>query len=208
MNDSRVTRLLVWCGPVFAILFMALSMATGDGPGEKASAAKIIDYYDDHRGLALVSVFGSPLAVALLIAFAAVVRAKAREQGQNGPGPSIMLAGAAVWSAGLLLGSMITLAQLDASDHKHGEAGIALNDMASASWVPFIGGIAVFLIGAGLTALSSRMLPTWLGWAALVVGIVSLAGPGGFLGFFGAPLFMLIAGIVLATRDRAAVPVG
>jgi hypothetical protein len=193
---------------VFAILFMGLSLVAGDGPGEKASAAKIIDYYDDHRGLALVSVFGSPLAVALLIAFAAVVRVRARELGQKGPGPSIMLAGAVVWSAGLLLGSMITLAQLDASDHKHGEAGIALNDLANASWVPFIGGIAVFLIGAGITALSSRMLPTWLGWLALVVGIVSLAGPGGFLGFFGAPIFMLIAGIVLATRDRAAVPVG
>ena len=208
MNDSRLSKLLVWCGPVFAVLFLALSFASGDGPGEKASAAKIIDYYDDHRGILEATVFGAPLAVALLIAFAAAVRVRARQQGANGVGPSIMLAGAAVWSAGMLLGSMITLAQLDASDHKHGEAGIALNDLAGASWVPFIGGIAVFLVGAGITALKTQMLPAWLGWLALVVGIVSLAGPGGFAGFFGAPLFMLIAGIVLSTRDREPVAVG
>ncbi|HJQ42601.1 MAG TPA: hypothetical protein VJ831_05925 [Jatrophihabitantaceae bacterium] len=206
MNDSRVSKLLVWCGPVFAVLFLALSFASGDGPGEKASGAKIIDYYDDHRGILEATVFLAPLAVALLIGFAAAVRARARHQNENGVGPSIMLAGAAVWSAGMLLGSMITLGQLDASDHKHSEAGIALNDLANASWVPFIGGIAVFLVGAGITALTSRLLPAWLGWLAFVVGIVSLAGPGGFVGFFGAPLFMLIAGVVLSTRDRA--PVG
>jgi hypothetical protein len=58
-----------------------------------------------------------------------------------------------------------------------------------------------------MTGLGAQVAPRWLGWAALVLGIVSLAGPGGFVGFFGAPLWILIAGITLAMRDRSpAVP--
>jgi hypothetical protein len=72
--------------------------------------------------------------------------------------------------------------------------------------VPFIAGIAIFMIGAGLALLGSRIVPVWLGWIALVVGVVSLAGPGGFVGFFAAPVWILVVGIVLAVR-RTEVPV-
>jgi hypothetical protein len=205
MNDVRLSRLLVWCGPVFAVLFLALSFISGDTPDAKSSAAKVLNYYDDNSTKIMATVFLSPLAAALLIAFAAAVRSRARSTGQTGPGPSVLLAGAVVWSAGLLLGSMVSLAGVDAADNKQGDVGVALNVLNGASWVPFIGGIAIFLIGAGLTGLGSRILPTWLGWVALVLGIVSLAGPGGFIGFFGGPLWMLVAGILLIVRERGSV---
>ena len=68
-------------------------------------------------------------------------------------------------------------------------------------WIPFIAGIAATLIGAGLTVLSSGVLPRWLGWVALVAGVISLAGPGGFLGFFVGPLWILVAGVLLFRRS-------
>jgi hypothetical protein len=116
----------------------------------------------------------------------------------------VLLAGAVLWASGLLLGSMVTLAQVSAADNRQLQLGQTLNVLASASWVPFIGGIAVFLIGAGITGLSSRLLPTWIGWAALVLGIVSLAGPGGFIGYFAGPLWILVAGILLGVPAGAA----
>jgi MFS family permease len=205
VDGVRVSRLLIWSGPVFAVLFAILAVASGDAPGVNKSPAEINKYFDDHSGMLLASVFLSPLAIALLIGFTAAVRTRASESGRSAVGPAIMMAGAVVWSAGLLLGSMITLAQVDASDDKHNEATHALNDLSGASWVPLIAGIAVFLIGAGITALASRLLPAWLGWLALALGVISLAGPGGFVGFFGAPLWLLVGGTLLGLRDRGAV---
>lgn len=202
MSDNRSSRHLFWTGPVFAVAFMVLSFAAGDSPGEKASAAKLNAYFHDHKNVLLVSVLLSALACALLIVFAAQLRSRAVELRQNLVGPTVLVGGAVLWSAGLLTGSMITLAQIDASDHKLNDASITLNALNQASWVPFISGIAVFLIGAGMTSIGTSLLPKWLGWLALVVGVVSLAGPGGFIGFFGAPLWILIAGTVLAARSR------
>jgi MFS family permease len=198
MNGSRASRWLIWSGPLFAVLFLIVSFSMGNAPSENASGAKLITYYHDHRTGLLASVFLSPLAAVLLVLFAAQVRARARNAAENLTGPTVLVSGAVLWAAGLLLGSTIGLAQLDAADKKQAEASVALNFLSSASWIPFIAGIAVFLVGAGMTGLGSRITPRWLGWAALVVGIVSLAGPGGFIGFFGGPLWMLIAGIMLA----------
>jgi hypothetical protein len=106
----------------------------------------------------------------------------------------------------MLVGSLLDLALLSASDNNQSDVAQGANVLASADWIPFIGGIAIFLIGAGLTVLASRVMPAWLGWIALVVGVVSLAGPGGFIGFFVAPLWILVAGIMLAVRRDDTAP--
>jgi hypothetical protein len=203
MNGDRASRWLIWSGPLFAVVFLVLSFATGSPPGDGASAAKVMAFYHDHRNGQLTSVFLSPLGAALLVLFAAQVRMRARSLRQTTTGPTVLLAGAVLWAGGLLLGSAITLAQVGAADKKQAEAGLALNQLSNASWIPFIAGIAIFLIGAGMTGLGTAITPKWLGWVALAVGVVSLAGPGGFIGFFGAPVWILISGILLATRNRA-----
>jgi hypothetical protein len=209
MNEVRLSRLLVWAGPLFAVVFLGISFLTGSAPGADSSAAKITNYYDDHRTVLLWSVFLTPLGCALLLGFVAAVRMRARENGNDGgPGLTIMTGGAVLWAAGMLTGSMITLALVDAADKNKIASAGALNFLADASWLPFIGGIAVFLVGAGLASLRSRTLPNWFAWITLAAGIVSLAGPGGFIGFFAAPLFVFVAGIVLATRQPESVPVG
>jgi hypothetical protein len=112
-----------------------------------------------------------------------------------------MVSGAVLWAAGMLFGSTLDLAAADVGDKKLEGAAQAVNILIEASWLPFIVGIAVTLIGAGMTVLRSGVLPSWLGWIALVVGIVALAGPGGFVGFFVGPIFMLVAGILLYMRQ-------
>jgi hypothetical protein len=97
---------------------------------------------------------------------------------------------------------VLSLALLSSSDHNQPQVAQAANVLSNASWIPFIGGIAVTLIGAGMTVLRTRILPVWLGWVALVAGVVSLIGPGGFLGFFVGPLWMLVAGVMLGLRSR------
>jgi hypothetical protein len=204
MNEKS-SRWVMWCGPVFAVLFLAGSFFLGgDEPGEKASGATVMKYYNAHQGRAMISVFGTPLLVALLLLFAGGLRARGRRQGSSDVGSTVMLAGAVLWASGILVGSTIELAQVSSADHKQAGVAQTMNVLGNADWIPFIGGIAIFMLGAGIAALNSHIVPRWLGWIALVIGIISLAGPGGFLGFFGAPLWLLVVGIMLAVRPADA----
>jgi hypothetical protein len=206
MNEKATSRWLLWSGPLFAVLFLVgvFGIEGDEPPGEKASGAELVKFFDAHQGRGMISVFVTPLLAALLIMFAGAVRARAQRQETSSVGAAMMLGGALLWSAGMLVGSMLTLAQISSADHNQPQVAQTVNVIAAADWVPFIGGIAVFLIGAGLTVLGSRVLPVWLGWIALIVGIVSLAGPGGFVGFFVGPLWVLVAGIMLALRREDA----
>ncbi len=205
MNDSRARRWLIWTGPIFGVLFLVMGLIfEGSTPGEKASSAEVMKHFNSHQGRTATEVFLAPLAATLLILFASEIRTRARERGPRGAGPTVLVGGAVLVAASILAGAALSLALLTASDHKQAQVAETLNVLSNDNWIPFIGGIAVFLIGAGMTALSAGLLPKWLGWVALVVGVVSLAGPGGFVGYFAAPLWMLVAGILLAVRTERA----
>lgn len=200
MNDKS-SRLVMWCGPLFAALFIGVGFfLTGDEPGEKSSGATVMKFYNAHQGRGMISVFGTPLLVALLLLFASGLRARSRQQGNGETGATVMLGGAVLWAAGILLGSTVELALISSSHHKQADVAHVLNVLNNADWLPFIGGIAIFMLGAGIAVLTSRFAPAWLGWVAVVAGVASLAGPGGFIGFFVAPVWMLVVGIILALR--------
>jgi hypothetical protein len=199
----RGSRLLALTGPLFFVLFaVAIFAFDGDGPGAGASAQTVVGYARDHDTDLLVNAFGGAPLAALVVVFFSHLRAVARQRvGAEGAGPTVMVAGAVLWSAGMLFGSTLDLAALDMGDKRVAGAAQALNLLLEASWLPFIVGIAITLIGAGMTALGTGVVPRWLGWIALVVGIIGLAGPGGFACFFVGPLFMLVAGIMLYVRQ-------
>ncbi len=198
-------------GPAFAVLFWAVVFTLeGDTPGEKASAAEVVDYFNGHKGRTIADVFLAPLLVALLLLSVAylVARLRDHERGTTSRlGRAMLAMGTAVWAAGALLGSVASLTLVSSADNGQVEIAHTVNVLANSLWVPFIAGLAMTMIGAGLSVLSTSVLPHWLGWIALVVGVVSLAGPGGFLGFFAAPLWLLVTGVMLFLQPEAEVSV-
>jgi hypothetical protein len=56
----------------------------------------------------------------------------------------------------------------------------------------------VTLLAAGIASARGAGLPAWLGWSAIVIGVLALAGPLGMIAFLAAPVWVLIAAIVLA----------
>jgi hypothetical protein len=199
-------RWMVWTGPLFTVVFAgALFGLEGSTPGEKASSKEVMDYFNSHQGRTMTEVFLAPLMAALLVLFASHIRTMVRDRHLvPGQGPTVLLAGAVLWASGLLLGSVLSLALVSASDHGQDQVAQTMNVLANDSWIPFIAGVAVTLIGAGLTVLGTGILPRWMGWVALVVGVISMAGPGGFLGFFVGPLWLLVAGVMLGRAPAPA----
>jgi hypothetical protein len=200
---------LAWTGPLFTVAFYVVVFALeGSTPGEKASAQEVMDYYNSHAGATFAELFLAPAVTTLLILFLSYLRSVFRERRPDHPGGTVLMAGGIIWAGALLLGSVIQLMLVGSSDHGQEQVAETANVLGNDSWIPFIAGIAITLIGAGMSVLSSDVLPRWLGWVALVGGVISLAGPGGFLGFFLGPLWILVAGVMLARRpdpDRAAV---
>jgi hypothetical protein len=195
-------RLLALTGPLFTVVFAIAVIVSDDGPGEKASGKAVVAFVNDHDTELLVGAFGGPLLAALIVLFFSYVRSVARSRGAEGAGPTVMLGGAVLWAAGLLLGSMLNLAAVGAADDNLEQVAQTLNVLLEAEWIPFIAGTAVTLIGVGMTTLSTRVVPAWLGWLALVIGIIGLFGPGGFATFFVGPLWMLVSGILLYVRTE------
>src|SRR4051812_45742753 len=171
MNGSRTSRWLAWTGPLFVVGFAIIVFGLeGSTPDEKASLQKITSYYSAHQGRSTAASFLAPLGAALLVIFAAYVRAVARERNPAaGVGPNVLLAGAVLWAGGILLGSTIDLTLVTSVHHHQDVVAQTANVMNNEDWIPFIAGTAVFLIGAGMTVLGTRILPVWLGWVALVV---------------------------------------
>ena len=200
-------RLSTLAGPVFAIVFLVATALAGSTPDEKSSGTKVISYYLDHDTSTLSGAFGGPVLALLLLLFFSQLRSVARASALGaGAGPTVMIGGAVVWASGLLIGSWLDLALVASA--KHHQEGVAqtLNVLSAADWIPFIAGIAVTLVGAGMTVMSTGVLPRWMGWVALVVGVIALAGPGGFLGFFLSPLWILVAGVMLLRAESSVEP--
>jgi hypothetical protein len=206
MNGARSSRWLAWAGPLFTIGFGVIVFALQPStPGEKASAQRVVNYYEAHQGRTLTSAFMGPLGAILLILFASYVASLARDRADGaGAGPTVLVAGAVVWASGLLLGSTVDLVLASAAHHHQGDIARTFNVLSNDSWIPFIAGIAITMVGAGMTVLRSRIVPVWLGWVALVAGVISLIGPGGFIGFFVAPLWLLVVGIMLGIAKEPA----
>jgi hypothetical protein len=208
MNGARTSKWLAWTGPLFVVGFAVIVFGLeASTPDEKASLSKITSYYNAHQGRSTTAALMAPLGAALLVLFASYLRSVAREKNPAAiVGPTVLVAGAVLWAGGILLGSAFDLTLVSAVHHHQDAVARTINVINNDDWIPFIGGVAVTLIGAGMTVLTSRVLPVWLGWIALVVGIVSLAGPLGFVGFFIAPLWLLVAGVMLALTKGAPAP--
>jgi len=67
-------------------------------------------------------------------------------------------------------------------------------------FVPLVAGACVFMIANGLLTLRHGVLPAWLGWIALLIGVVSVT-PIGFIGFLATMGWVLVVSVLLVVRE-------
>jgi hypothetical protein len=105
-----------------------------------------------------------------------------------------------VWSASELEG-----AAANAAHEGHEEAVYALSQLHSYDWLTFNAAWAAVLLATGLGARRNGMLPSWLAWATIVLGATQLT-PIGFLGSLLIPPWLIVVGIWLFWKSKAAAP--
>lgn len=196
-----------WLVPLTGIAFIVLLAVSlivqGSPKGADDGPAAVAKWYLDNKDAAEISSFIGVVGAALLIFFGAYLR-KVLEAAE-GPGsmlPILALIGVTIVAIGGAIDGMLLFAAAEAADDIPAPEIQTIQAIWDNDFLPFFLGVLVFLWSVGLSVLRSGVLPKWLGWFAIVFGVISLAGPIGFIGALGAAVWIIIASIMLSMRAR------
>jgi hypothetical protein len=204
MERKGMERFAPLAGVLFIVLAIASVIVGGDPPDADASTQKIVDFYSDNETENIISAVLGAWATVAFLWFAGVVRANVACAERPGSRlASVVMAGASIFATGLFILSGLQFILADMADEVSPEAAQALHVLYDGLWLPLVGGLCPFLLAAGLGAIRHGAFPTWLGWIAIVLGVVCLT-PLGFIGFLAGLVWILIASIVLFLKANAA----
>jgi hypothetical protein len=199
---SRWTRLAPLTGVAFFALLLASFIVGGSTPGTGDSGQSVINFYTAHKDKEMVSAFLGFYAVVFFLFFAGVLRARLRKALPESALPPISFAGAIFIAIAGSVFASVTIALTDVPDKLGPDAAQALNLLVNDFFAPLIAGVCVFMIANGIATLRYAVLPAWLGWIAILIGIVAVT-PIGFFGFLAMAIWTLIVSVLLYARTGA-----
>jgi hypothetical protein len=202
-TQTRFWSRLGVLGGVYAVLFVIANVLLGE-PGSGTAGATVVKYYHDHETTETVGVFAVAFAVVALTFFLASLRRTLSGTEEGRYLGNVVTVGGAVYAAGLMTMTALTVALIDAAKDNMPGTAQTLNVLSSDMWLPVVVGLALLGLGTGVSALRSAALPKWLGWVSVAFGVLALAGPAGGIAFLVAPAWALVIGIVIMRSSRAA----
>ncbi len=204
----KLPRFAPLTGIAFVVLLIVgFGPVGGNSPGSDDSASKISAFYHDHQTKEVVAAVIVALAVIFLAMFVVALRDYLRGDGAGGDfWPTVALVGGVVSVAGFCLAITVHAALVDGGHNQlPGDAMVALNAVDNWDFFAFAFPLTILLFGvAGATLKAGADLPKWLGWLALVIGILFFAGPVGFIAFLLTGIWIIIASVVMYRRAGAA----
>jgi hypothetical protein len=204
MGDRRLERLAPLTGALFAAVFAIGFVGGGDTPDTKASGEEVIAHYHD-SSKAYLALFSLMIAGVLFLFFAGVLRDAMRST-DRAPGwlGTVAFGGAVVYAVALGIFGIGQVALADAADLGQPQVAQALNIFDNNNFLPAVIGLATIALAVAWHTLRSRMLPVWVGWVALVLGLLAFAGPAGFIAFLTFPILVLILSLLLYRQGAQA----
>lgn len=191
--------------PLAGVAFVVLSGigagVEGSIPGDSKSATAISAFYRHHRSHVETGTIVLSIGVIFLVFFFGVLRARLRAEPVSEWLGTIGVAGAVLF--GLAGASEFSYAYQCAHTATRVSANAlqSLNLLANDGLLITAVGIAITMVAFGAAIIRSRLLPRWLGWAAIVIGVISASGVGTEkiadpLSF----LWILVTSVLLAVR--------
>ena len=207
MDERRWERLAPLTGILAVVLWViGASMLFKDDPGGDASPEEIAAHFADNGGRLLLGAFVFMVGVAAFLWFVGTLRAAlARAEGGVMRGAGIVFAGG-VATASMMFGMAAPIAagalQAEEDDRPPSpQAADALWNLSDGFFIAAEVAAIVLVVGTALAVLRTRILPAWVAWASLVLGLWLLIGPIGWIGLLiGVPLWTLLISALLLRR--------
>lgn len=199
-------RLLPLTGALFVLFLIGSFLIAGEPPEASDDVQEIVDHYVDNKDAIMGSSIVAALSMLSLAFFVAYLRKRFDDaDGETGLISSTILIGTAVLAAGVAVDSTIAFSLAEAAEDIDPVAVQALQALWDNDFLPMALGLGILILSLGIGTLKTGVLPKWMGWVAILFGVV-LFTPIGFAGFIGSALWILVASIVLAVRasDQAA----
>ena len=142
-------------------------------------AQEIVDHYIDNKDSIIIgaAIFG--LACVALVFFAGYLRTVLRRaEGEGGMLSALTLVGAGIMATGLAIDATLLFAIAEAADDLDPAAVQTLQAFWDNDFMPIAVGSVVFLLSSGIAIVRYSVLPKWLGFVAIILGIVGLTPAG------------------------------
>ena len=198
-----------WWTPLVGVAFLVVLIASfligGEPPDADEPVQEIVDHYRDDQDAIMVGAALSAWAALLLMFFGAVLRRALAAADRDSILPNVAFAGTVVVAVGAAIDGTISFALAEAAEDIDPVAVQALQALWDNDFLPLALGLSTLLLAAGLSIAQTAVLPRWLGWIAIVLGVVALT-PIGFAAFLVGALWILVVSVLLAMRGRAVPP--
>jgi hypothetical protein len=192
-------------GVLFAVLVAASVVANNSyTPKASASAAKVVSFYTEHHSAVETSGILIAFAYLVLVLYAGALRAYLRRTAESLG--TLVLAGGVMMATGGLLCAGIEYGLAYNLRNLSPEAIKTLNFVSTELFLPVQAGEFVFGVCGGLAILRGAALPKWLGWVAIVIGVVVLIPSASFYALLTFAIWSIVVSILVYRRLRA--PVG
>jgi Domain of unknown function (DUF4386) len=198
-----------WLAPLTGVVFIVLAIVGFAIQGEPPTAAddpveEIVSHYVDNEGSVMFGSALATIAALFLVFFFGYLRKVLRAaEGEGGVLSLISFAGAVVLAVGVALDSTIAFALAETADDIDPTAVQALQALWDNDFLPLALGVSLLMLATGLSVVRHGALPKWLGWVAIVIGVVGIT-PIGFFAFLVAAIWILVVSVMLTMRARAA----
>jgi len=196
-----------WLAPLTGVAFVVVGIISFLISGEPKSAddpvKEIVNFYVDKKDSVQISAIAGVVAGLFLIFFGAYLRKVLRAAGGEGETLSLVsFIGLVLVALGIAIDGTILFALAEAAEDIDPVAVQSLQALWDNDFLPIMLGVLAFLWATGISVIRSGVLPKWLGWVMILLGIVGVT-PIGFVAAIGSAILVLVLSILLSLRARS-----
>jgi hypothetical protein len=190
-------RLLPLSGLVF-VAFILASVFIVNPPGSNTSASAVLTFYQTHQSVTSASALLLGLGIVFGLFFFGYLREYLRQDRATRWLASTAFGGVLLFAAGGAISAGSLLALGDQPHVLNAAAAQTLNLLQNDGSVGFTqAGLGVFYLATAAAILRGRLLPAWLGWVSVVLGLLAASLVAGFVAFMATGLWVIVVAIML-----------
>ena len=201
MRSSKGAALAPLAGLVAVALLIAGTVLSSEAPDTVEGGQEVLDFFAGNEAEQTAAAIFLAYGSLSLVVFAAALRSGLRRGRHDVEGPATLaFGGGLVMAVGPLILAGTTLALTQNADALDPGAAQAINTVGDRIFVvAVLVGQSVLLLASGVAILRGGALPSWLGWVAIGLGIVS-ATPASLPAFLATLLWVVVVAVLLARR--------
>jgi hypothetical protein len=197
-------QLLPLSGAASVVLIVASFIVVGETPDLDAPMSEVVSFYTDNDSSLQFGAALLALGAFFFLLFSTTVSTLLRRDPARGAvAANFSLAGGIVFAVGATIFAGLAFTAGNTVDDIGPATLQTLHVLEMDMFFTVAVGTAAFLLGTGVGALKTALLPRWLAWVAIVIGVIALT-PAGFFGFLALGIWTLIASVMLAMQAGAA----